>query len=133
MVAYWLSIRGTMVQILVREKKMIEPITTVLILAYCQFCMWAFWVFWPLLQELGICEVTCPLKITKPLKDNPSRMHSTRNGNMLEMKGKSEIVFGTFINDGIRLWNNAPLEIKNCASIFTAKRLIKAYAESLPV
>ena len=44
-----------------------------------------------------------PLKITKPLRENPLRLYSTRNDNLLEIKGKSEIVFGTFINDGIRL------------------------------
>ena len=60
-------------------------------------------------------------------------MHSTRNDNLLEMKGKSEIVFGTFINDGIRLWNAAPLEITNCDSLYSAKRLIKKYAKSFPV
>ena len=74
-----------------------------------------------------------PLRITKPLRENPLRLHSTRNDNLLEIKGKSEIVFGTFINDGTRLWNSAPADIKNCASIYSVKRLIKKFVETLPV
>ena len=75
----------------------------------------------------------CPLKITRPLSENPMRTHSTRNDNLLEIKGKSDIVWSTFINDGIRLWNTAPLELKNCANIYPAKKLIKSFVKTLPV
>ena len=75
----------------------------------------------------------CPLKITRPLCENHMRMHSTRNDNLLETKGKSEVVWSTFLNDGIRLWNNAPLDLKNSTSIYSAKKLIKSFVKTLPI
>ena len=64
----------------------------------------------------------CPLKITKPLKYNPMRVHRTRNDCMLAETGKSEVVWSTFTNDGIRLWNSAPMSIKNSDTLYTAKK-----------
>ena len=46
---------------------------------------------------------------------------------------KSEVVWSTFLNDGIRLWNNAPLELKNSTSIYSAKKLIKSFVKTLPI
>ena len=63
-------------------------------------------------------------QITKPLKENPLRIHRTRNDNLLKENGKSDIVQSTFINDGIRLWNKAPVELKSCASLYTANKII---------
>ena len=35
--------------------------------------------------------------------------------------GSTEISKKTFVNDGVRLWNNCPGEIKHSKSLFTAK------------
>ena len=39
---------------------------------------------------------------------------------------------GTFINDAIKIWNRAPQNIKDCNSLFAAKKAIKVYSRTLP-
>ena len=39
----------------------------------------------------------------------------------------------TFINDGIKAWNKAPDAIKNCNSLFSAKREIKKFVKTLQI
>ena len=47
-------------------------------------------------------------------------------------EGFSEKSTCTFINDATRAWNKAPTTIKNCKSLFSAKKAIKSYVMTLP-
>ena len=47
--------------------------------------------------------------------------------------GKSTIQDATFINDAARVWNFAPLAIKECKTLFSVKKQIKIYTSSLPI
>ena len=49
------------------------------------------------------------------------------------VKGKTCIQSQTFINDAAKIWNNAPSDIKECKSIYAAKKQIKIYIQSLPI
>ena len=75
----------------------------------------------------------CPLKITKPVHENPLRQMRTRNDNALVENGVTDIRKSTFLNDGIKLWNSAPVEIKNCKSLYSAKKHINTFVKSLPI
>ena len=39
----------------------------------------------------------------------------------------------SFTYDAAKLWNNAPNNIKNCKTLFSAKKEIRKYAQSFPV
>ena len=54
------------------------------------------------------------------------------SGKLTEIRG-SDALKSTFINDGIKAWNLAPDAIKNCNSLFSAKKEIKKFVMTLPV
>ena len=74
-----------------------------------------------------------PLKITKPVHENPLRQMRTRNDNALVENGVTDLRKATFLNDGIRLWNLAPVEIKTCESFYSVKKQIKTFVKTLPI
>ena len=39
----------------------------------------------------------------------------------------------TFINNAIHIWNLAPSAIKECKSLYSAKKAIKVFVASLPI
>ena len=39
----------------------------------------------------------------------------------------------TFLNDAIHIWNKAPLHIKQCNSLSSAKLAIKSFVLTLPI
>ena len=39
----------------------------------------------------------------------------------------------TYYNDGVKVWNRAPNIIKNCKSIWAAKKAIKLFGKTLPL
>ena len=47
--------------------------------------------------------------------------------------GKTNITQKTCVSDSIHLWNKAPQKIKECKSLYQAKKEIKAYVKLLPV
>ena len=47
--------------------------------------------------------------------------------------GKTVLTQKTSVSDSIRLWNKAPNKVKECLSLYQAKREIKSYVKSLPV
>ena len=51
----------------------------------------------------------------------------------LVTNGKTGIQDATFINDAARMWNQAPLALKQCNSIHSVKKQIKIYIKSLPI
>ena len=54
------------------------------------------------------------------------------NERMLE-HGVSAKFQRSLVNDSTRLWNQAPNEIKRCASISNAKASINKFVQTLPV
>ena len=70
------------------------------------------------------------LKIKQKEGDRMSR--SATNGNLMEL-GTSNMARQTFINDSARVWNRAPQTIKNCSSLYSAKKEIKKFVKTLPV
>ena len=70
------------------------------------------------------------LKIKQKEGDRMSR--SATNGNLMEL-GTSNMAKQTFINDSARVWNRAPQTIKNCTSLYSAKKEIKKFVKTLPV
>ena len=81
----------------------------------------------------AVNQQNCPLKISRPVHENPLRQMRTRNDNALVEIGLTDLRKATFLNDGTRLWNLAPNEIKTCNSIFSVKGLIKSFVKTLPV
>ena len=77
----------------------------------------------------------CPIKVTKMkdvLPERPLRSKNEMENNLLE-HGVSEQGLKTFVNDGVRLWNKAPKNLKNCTSLFTVKKEIRKFVKSLPI
>ena len=81
----------------------------------------------------AVNNADCPLKITNAVYENPLRQMRTRNDNALVENGVTELRKATFLNDGIRLWNFAPDEIKSCKSLYSVKKQIKIFAKTLPI
>ena len=67
-------------------------------------------------------------------KDSGPDVRSMRSisNEMLPVKSFSELSKNTFINDGIKAWNLAPISIKNCTSYAAAKTEIKKFVKNLP-
>ena len=45
----------------------------------------------------------------------------------------SQLSQATFLNDAFKIWNKAPLKIKTCNSLFSAKKEIRKYVKTLPL
>ena len=74
-----------------------------------------------------------PLKIEKVNHDNNlCKTRSILKGDLKEF-GKSDIVHSTFLSDASQIWNACPIEIKNCSSLWSAKKLIRKFVETLPI
>ena len=74
-----------------------------------------------------------PTKLTR-LEANDERI-STRavsSGNLVE-KGVSITSKNTFYNDAIKAWNLAPVSIKQCKTLWSAKNEIKKFVKTLPI
>ena len=72
----------------------------------------------------AVNNVECPLKIIKMknvLPERPLRSKNESENNLMEV-GSTEFSKKTFVNDGVRLWNKGPGEIKHSKSLFTAKK-----------
>ena len=74
-----------------------------------------------------------PFNIVKrELGPNERAMRSISN-EVLPTQSFSELSKQTFINDGIKAWNFAPLKIKSCNSYASAKNEIKKCDKSIPI
>ena len=51
----------------------------------------------------------------------------------LPVKSFSELSKNTFINDGIKAWNLAPMSIKNCSIYASAKNEIKKFVKTISI
>ena len=56
---------------------------------------------------------------------------SMSDGKLYEVHGSHQLK-STFINDGVKIWNLAPMVVKNCTSLNGAKKEIKKFAKTLP-
>ena len=74
-----------------------------------------------------------PLNIALPsMNENSKNLRSVSNGRLPEA-GSSNSSKNAFINDCKRVWNNAPVTISSCNSIYSAQKLIKDSVKSLPL
>ena len=56
-----------------------------------------------------------------------------KKGVLLKEFGKSTIVQSTFLSDASKVWNNCPKEIKECVTLWQAKKAIKSFVVNLPI
>ena len=73
--------------------------------------------------------------INYPKRNDSNQEQRTRaavTNRLVEAVG-GKIITSTSINDAAKIWNSAPDDIKNCASIYSVKRCIKAYTATLPI
>ena len=71
-----------------------------------------------------------PLKFTTVANDCATR--SVTKGDLVEF-GKSDLVKSSFLSDASKAWNNTPSSIKDCSTIWAAKKAIKEFVKNLPV
>ena len=78
------------------------------------------------------CE-NYPTKLSK-IEANESRTttRAVTSGKLKEI-GLSITAKNTFYNDGVKAWNRIPENIKNCKTIWTAKKAIKIFVKTLPM
>ena len=78
-------------------------------------------------------EQNHPLKIVKVKQGEASCLtRSVANGDLKEF-GKTDIVQSTYLSDACKVWNNCPKSIKECVSIWSAKKAIKTFVSTLPI
>ena len=73
-----------------------------------------------------------PIKIVH-LECQPDVMNTRArsSGQLIESRVTSRSE-KTFTNDAIHIWNQAPRAIKNCTSLYSARKSIKTFVASLP-
>ena len=70
-----------------------------------------------------------PLKpaIAQPIANGTTTRSATTD------KFKLNHTPNTFIGDATRLWNLAPISVKNAINITTAKKCVRAFCTSIPI
>ena len=63
---------------------------------------------------------------------NGRQSRGVSSGKVVE-QGKSSLAINSCIGDGTRLWNRAPLSVKNCTTLLKAKIEIKKFVTTLPI
>ena len=48
-------------------------------------------------------------------------------------QGNTNLLSKTCISDAIRIWNQAPMNIKTSSSLYSLKKSIKDYVKTLPI
>ena len=73
--------------------------------------------------------------ISYELKSTNEDERQTRatSANIVPETARTSLSQATFNNDAKKLWNQAPLSIKNCNNITGAKRAIKEFVVTLPI
>ena len=101
------------------------------------------------LNMLSVNQINAQVKLTEMwkmdnIKDYPMQIkrletlngaRTTRavtSGTLVE-QGISNLATSTYINDSARIWNKAPLSIKECKTLMSAKKAIKTFVKTLPV
>ena len=98
------------------------------------------------LDMLSVNQINASIKITEawknaqdndyPLKfkkvTNECFTRATTNGDFVEF-GKTDLVKATFLSDASKAWNRMPHLIKECTTIWSAKKAIKSFVKQLPI
>ena len=74
-----------------------------------------------------------PFNIKKPETGPNVRASRSRTAEILPTQGFSNLTKNTFINDGIKAWNLAPKNVKECTTYSSAKLAIKKFVKTLPI
>ena len=74
-----------------------------------------------------------PLKLKKVERLNDTMITRARTSGRIIEYSKSVVKNKTFKNDAIKVWNQAPVEIKSCKTLFAAKKAINKFVFSIPV
>ena len=81
----------------------------------------------------AIHDPSHPLKIEKVNHDNQLCVtRSVTQGDLKEF-GKTGMVQSSFLSDASKAWNACPIEIKNSSSLWSAKKSIMKFVETLPI
>ena len=74
-----------------------------------------------------------PLKLTKVKKTvGGVTTRAVTHGDLIEI-GKSELVQSTYVSDTCKAWNKVPQSIKDCKTLWAAKKAIKRFVADLPI
>ena len=73
-----------------------------------------------------------PLKWSNDPKRVDSRTRSVQTESLMVM-GNGQKMLSTFHSDSARIWNHSPDQIKNCKTLFAAKKAIKQFVMTLPI
>ena len=82
--------------------------------------------------QAKLTEIWKILNVQKQNREGPMLSRAASRGDLL-VKGKTELRQSTFINDASKIWNNAPLTIKQSKTISSAKIEIKKFVKTLPI
>ena len=104
-----------------------------------------------LLKNIGMAsvnQINCQIKLLEiwkaiNIQDYPIKVKNvtscigsanTRSGgnDRLVEIGNSNLSAKTFINDATKIWNRAPKELKECPTLYAAKKAIKQFSKTLP-
>ena len=73
-----------------------------------------------------------PIEIAKQtVTEDRTNTRANHEGRLIEV-GKKAITQKTMISDAIKLWNKAPVELKNCTNIYQLKAHTRGYVKTLP-
>ena len=73
------------------------------------------------------------MKIEKVKKaEDCATTRATTNGNVI-VTGKTELVQSTYLSDTSNAWNKTPTMIKECKTLWSAKKAIKKFVADLPL
>ena len=78
-------------------------------------------------------DTAYPIKWIKRRDDQQRLGLKSSNKPDITIKSHSKIQSGTFFNDAAQIWNDAPVSIKECKSIYAAKKNIKSFVKLLPI
>ena len=101
------------------------------------------------LYMLSVNQLNAQIKITEVWKATHDLNHSFKiqkishendicvtravtNGDLKEF-GKSDMVKFTFLSNASKAWNNCPMEVKKCVTLWSAKKAIPKFVETLPI
>ena len=79
------------------------------------------------------CEVNYPIKIELIVDYTEGTNTRSRNLGLLKEEKVTVKSQRSYTNDAIHIWNQAPNSIKDCVSIYSAKKAIKAFVALLPI
>ena len=80
-------------------------------------------------ENYSKCFSKIPVHVSS---DITRESRSRSNMNLPEVFGSNKIKT-TFINDGIKAWNQTPQTVKMCNSLVSAKKAVKTFVKTLPI